>query len=417
VLIMNSNHRKDRERGAGISGSVGTRFPVSASNPSAREDSLASTVISFGRLLKDNGFAVSTPSVMDALEGISCIGVENPHDFKTILKSTFMSSTEEAPAFERLFDEFWIKRLVRATAPEETSDGPEHGDSPDKARVPRDSMVLAEAGVAHSQEQEARHARPFVMYSPGEILREQDFRDLELGRDQRMDRLIREILSPLIRRVGYRTRPASSGMSLDFRRMLRRNVRHGGEILEFPRIKPRLRLKKLVFLCDVSGSMNPYLRFMLRFIKEIQQIPTRVETFVFATRLTRVTPLLVHLPFNRALKEIERQVLDWSGGTRIGLSLQRFTSDYGGAMLRPSTVVLVHSDGWDRGDPDLLEKEMTKIQRKAYRVLWINPLLGGPSYEPTCRGMRAALPLVDSFLPGHSIAGLERVAGTLRGLF
>jgi hypothetical protein len=254
------------------------------------------------------------------------------------------------------------------------------------------------------------------MYSPREILKEYDFKDVPAGYDDRIARIIREILAPLFRRFGVRKRAVPFGTTLDFRKMMRRNVRYGGEILELPRLKPKRRIKRLVFLCDVSGSMNPYLRFVLRFIKEVQQLPTRVETFVFATRLHRITPVLSRLPFASALQEVSHTVRDWSGGTRIGSCLEEFNAFRGGAMLGSSTVLLIHSDGWDRGDTALLEREMARIHRRAYRVLWINPLLGGPSYEPTCRGMQAALPHIDSFIPGHNIAGLERLAGTLRGL-
>jgi uncharacterized protein len=155
---------------------------------------------------------------------------------------------------------------------------------------------------------------------------------------------------------------------------------------------------------------------MLRFIKEVQELPTQVETFVFATRLSRITPLLARLPFTRAMVEIGKTVRDWHGGTRIGSCLQQFTSFRGGAMLRSSTVIMIFSDGWDRGDPLVLEREMTKLHLRCYRVIWINPLLGGASYEPTCRGMKTALPHIDSFLPGHNVASIERLAGTLRAI-
>lgn len=381
------------------------------------QDSLAGAVISFGRLLKEHGFSVSTPSMMDALSGIRSIGLENVRDFHTLLGATFMSGLEERTLFDRLFSEFWLERGT--VEPEGRGQAVESEASP-SSEDPADSggtAVFAEAGVSGSEEEETFGSKPYVMYSAQERLRDTDFRDIPREADPETTRLIREILSPLLRRIGTRRHPASSGISVDFRRVLRRNLRYGGELVEIPRLKRKLRIKRLVFLCDVSGSMNPYLRFMLRFIKELQSLPARVETFVFATRLTRITQLLLRLPFPRAMNEVARTVRDWSGGTRIGYCLHRFTGEYGDTMLRPSTVVLIHSDGWDRGDIELLEREMDRIHRRAYRVLWINPLLGGPSYEPTCRGMNASLPYIDSFLPGHSVGGLERVAGTLRGLF
>lgn len=355
---------------------------------------------------------------MDALAGISCVGVDNRDDFKTVLKATFMTRVEESALFDRLFQEFWVDRLAGAEAEASTIGRDESApgiSDPDEA-PPDDEVFLAETVVANSQEQEAWNARPHVMYSPREILKNQDFIDIPEGHDHRVARLVREIVAPLLRRASRKSRPVYSGISLDFRRIFRRNVKYGGEIYELPGLKPRLRIKRIVFLCDVSGSMNLYQKFMLRFIREIHQLPTKVETFVFATDLHRITPLLVRLPFARAMKEVGRTVRDWSGGTRIGQCLRKFTTLWGGSMLGSSTVVLIHSDGWDRGEPALLEKEMAKLHRRAYRVLWINPLLSGPSYEPTCRGMRAALPHIDSLLPGHNLLSLERIAGTLKGL-
>ena len=378
--------------------------------------SLAGAVTSFGRLLKDHGFAVSPPAVMEALAGVSCVGIEEFRDFKTVLKSTFLTRVEESAAFDRLFDEFWMDRASQEAETEVPGRSRQEPDAAPESLNAHEDHVVAEAGFSDSQEQEARQAMPYVIYSPHEILKDTDFRDIPTGDDSRMTRLIREVLAPLIVRVGVRRHPVASGITLDFRRLLRRNILYGGEIFELPRLKPKPRIKRLVFLCDVSGSMNPYLTFMLRFIKEIQELPTRVETFVFATRLHRITPLLSRLPFARAMQEVARTVRDWSGGTRIGQCLHEFTSLRGGGLLGSSTVVLIHSDGWDRGDPDLLAKEITKIHRRSYRLLWINPLLGGPSYEPTCRGMKTVLPHLDSFLPGHNIAALERLARTLSSM-
>ncbi|MBI4963986.1 MAG: VWA domain-containing protein [Desulfomonile tiedjei] len=380
------------------------------------ESSLAGAVISFGRMLKEAGFAVSTPSVMDALEGILRVGPGDLQAFKTALKATFMTRIEESAAFERLFNEFWIQGMAGKAEQDLANSELGGDDSPPDGETSEEGPFPAEAVLSASQEQEAWGAQAHVMYSPREILREHDFKDVPAGYDERMARIIREILAPLFRRVGVRKRAVPYGTSLDFRKLMRRNVRYGGEIVELPRLKPRRRIRRLVFLCDVSGSMNPYLRFMLRFIKEIQQVPSRVETFVFATRLHRITPFLSRLPFAAALQEVSDIVKDWSGGTRIGSCLHEFNAFRGGGMLGSSTVLLIHSDGWDRGDIALLESQMARIHRRVYRILWINPLLGGPSYEPTCRGMQAALPYIDSFIPGHNIAGLERLAGTLRGI-
>ncbi|MBI5250901.1 MAG: VWA domain-containing protein [Desulfomonile tiedjei] len=379
------------------------------------ENSLAGSIVLFGRVLKGNGFMVSIPAVMDALTGVSCVGLENRDDFKTVLKATFLTRQEESALFDRLFHEFWVNRPADTETDESGRGEKFQGISGPDGESPDEGVFLSEEGVSDSQEQEAWNAKPYVIYSPSEILRQQDFRDVPEGRDYWMAKLVREIAAPLLRRASKRRRPVNSAISLDFRRIFRRNVKYGGQIYELPGLSPKPKIKKLVFLCDVSGSMNAYQKFMLRFVKELQQLPTKVESFVFATDLHRITPLLARLPFRKAMAEIGRTVRDWSGGTRIGRSLKKFTDHWGDSLLGSSTVVLIHSDGWDRGEPALLEHEMAKIHRRAYRVFWINPLLGGPSYEPTCRGMRTALPHVDYFLPGHNLLSLERISGTLRG--
>ncbi len=195
-------------------------------------DSLASAVISFGRLLKENGFTISTPSVMDALKGVSCVEVENIQDFQTVLRATFTVRREESAMFERLFAAFWLA----GTGPEESREDQSAKPGPENAELDSslgfDGITLAETSISDSQEQDAWNARPHSIYSSHEVLREQDFKEIPLGEDYRMARLIREIIAPLMRRVGVRRRPVLSTASLDLRRLLRKNIRYGGEVFE-----------------------------------------------------------------------------------------------------------------------------------------------------------------------------------------
>ncbi len=376
----------------------------------------AEHVRAFAGSLREHGLTVSPPMVIDALHAVNSVGVEDPMTVKTALKACFLTRIEDGAVFDRLYHEF-VSPGGQTTYTSSDSQTDNDSDSPDTEDDNYgESISMAEASTVPSQEAQAHEEHPVVMYSRAEVLRDRDFKELLPEDDPRMTRLIREILEPLVRRVSVRYKGAFSGHSVDFRRLFRKNVKYGGEIMELPRIRPKPRIRRLVFLCDVSGSMNPYLRLMLLFIKELQKMPVKTEAFVFATRLSRVTHALRTLPFSTALEDIAATVKDWSGGTRIGHCLSELTARHGDALLRPSTVVLIHSDGWDRGDADMLEEQMALLRRRAYRTIWINPLLGGLSYEPTCRGMRTALPHVDSFLPGHNISGLETVAGTLREL-
>jgi uncharacterized protein with von Willebrand factor type A (vWA) domain len=197
---------------------------------------------------------------------------------------------------------------------------------------------------------------------------------------------------------------------IDMRRSIRANLMRG-EVIELRRRERRRRKVRLVLLCDVSGSMDLYSRFLLQFLYALQNVFGRVETFTFATRLTRVTEQLKGPSYQSALRRLT-EVRDFSGGTRIGESIQEFNRTWG-HMVNRHTIVIVLSDGWDTGEPDVLATEMLALKRKAGRVIWLNPLLGNPSYEPLTRGMAAALPLVDHFAAAHNLASLRDLASHL----
>ncbi|MGH9366860.1 MAG: vWA domain-containing protein, partial [Thermoanaerobaculia bacterium] len=201
------------------------------------------------------------------------------------------------------------------------------------------------------------------------------------------------------------------------RRTLRRSLRHGGEILEWAKREPAVKPRPLVVLADISGSMERYTRLLLLFLYGLAQgLDRRVETFLFGTRLTRITRELSGRDPRHALAGVSRAVPDWSGGTRIGESLKSFNFRWGRRVLPGGAIVLIVSDGWDRGDTRLLASEMARLQRSCHRLIWLNPLLGSPDYEPLTRGIRAALPYVDDFLPIHNLASLEDLARRLEGL-
>jgi uncharacterized protein with von Willebrand factor type A (vWA) domain len=210
-------------------------------------------------------------------------------------------------------------------------------------------------------------------------------------------------------------RPSARGQRLDVRRVVRRSLRSGGELVDLPTRTRKVVPRKLVVLCDVSGSMAPYARALLLFLHATAQAG-RVEAFAFGTRLHRLTSDLAARSPDAALARVSRQVVDWGSGTRIGASLKQFNDEYGRQALSRGAVVVIASDGWERGDPELLGREMARLSRAAYSVVWINPLKGTPGYEPLAQGMRAALPFVDRFLPGHNLDSLEGLAGVLAGI-
>jgi hypothetical protein len=247
-------------------------------------------------------------------------------------------------------------------------------------------------------------------WSEEELLREKDFAaytDAERA-------LARALLARLARRapqrLSRRTRPTRRRRKEhDLRATVRASLRHGGELLERRYREPAPRPRRLVLVCDVSGSMAPYARMLLQYLQASVTARARVEAFVFGTRLTRVTRELAGRDPDRALARAAERVSDWSGGTRIGAALAELNREHGRRIGR-GAIVVVLSDGWDRGDPDELAAEMARLRRCAHRVVWLNPLAADPRYEPLTRGMQAALPHVDHLLPGNSIASLEALA-------
>jgi hypothetical protein len=201
--------------------------------------------------------------------------------------------------------------------------------------------------------------------------------------------------------------------AVDIRRIARTSLRYGGEPIELPRRQRVEKPRPIVALCDVSGSMERYSRMLLQFLCGLARGATRAECFLFATRLTRITARIDQARPQSSMSALVRGVQDWGGGTRIGESLRAFNVHWARRVMRSGPVVLIISDGWDRGEPALVASEMARLQRRAHRLIWLNPLLGSAAYEPLTRGMLAALNHVDAFLPAHNLASLEQLAVVL----
>jgi uncharacterized protein with von Willebrand factor type A (vWA) domain len=206
------------------------------------------------------------------------------------------------------------------------------------------------------------------------------------------------------------------GGAVDLRPVLRQNLMRGGDLIELPRRQRRESVRPIVLIADVSGSMERYSRVVLHFVYGLAHSGTRVETFLFATALTRVTRQLAARQGSQALARLARDVQDWGGGTRIGEALRTFNLRWARRVMRNGPIVIVVSDGWDRGDPAILSRELARVRRSSRRLIWLNPLLGSVNYEPLTRGMQAALRHVDDFLPAHNLASLEQLAGHLSRL-
>jgi len=253
-----------------------------------------------------------------------------------------------------------------------------------------------------ANEEEVLRRKDFALMTPREL--EALRRQFQLGRWNFATRVTR-------RRV-----PRRSGRELDLRRVPARAARTGGVVLELPRRRPKIKQRPLVILADVSGSMELYTRVLLQFMHVLRQRLDSVETFVFATRLTRITGELGLTNIDRALDEVSASVMDFASGTRIAESLRAFNTQWAGRMLARGAVVIVMSDGWERGSAAELKQEMRILRERCHRLIWLNPRLGKPSYSPRVEGMAAALNHVDDFLSCHDLQSLEAVAQHLAAL-
>jgi len=252
--------------------------------------------------------------------------------------------------------------------------------------------------------------------SEHELIRAKDFAEMTPEEFERVRQLMLAIAKARPRRTSRRRAPDPRGDVLDMRRMLRRCLRSGGDPVDQPWKSRKNVPRKLVVLCDVSGSMDAYSRALLLFLHALVGTGHGVEAFAFGTRLTRLTGDLSMRDPEAAIARATETAVDWGAGTRIGTALKEFNAVYGRRALSRGAVVVIVSDGWERDDPGLIEREMATLARAAYAVVWVNPLKGNPEYQPLAGGMRAALPFVDRFLPGHNLRSLEELAAVLAGI-
>jgi uncharacterized protein with von Willebrand factor type A (vWA) domain len=375
---------------------------------------LGAAMARFAALLRAQALPVTLIQVLDAVRALDHLDITDRSELYLGLRAVFMSRPEEQPAFDRCFDAFWrVGEQGDSGIPGLVTPGAADAEAaltvPSGGAQKRETMALETWG---DDDEAGDEGEPLGVpaVSDRESLVGQDFATFAPDQLDEVLRLTILIARRLARRISRRRRPVRRRGRVDLRRTLRANLTRADLIdLRYRARKPKK--TKLVLLCDVSGSMDLYSRFLLQFLFAVQSVFRRVETFTFSTRLTRITDHLRARSYRQVLRRLG-EVRDWSGGTRIGESLAEFNREWGRIIDR-RTIVIILSDGWDTGDPEVLAAEMLRIKRRAARVIWLNPLLGNPSYEPLTRGMAAALPLVDHFAPAHNLASLRDLAQRL----
>jgi hypothetical protein len=365
-------------------------------------------MIAFCRLLRERELAVSTAEVVDALQTARSIDLADRQELKLALRSVLTTCPEDVPVFEASFEEFWRSRALEGGDDHFATRGVRHlerGSGQELPRVDPDAMQA-------SARPDADEAPSAPVSSPLEVLAQRDFASFRPDELPEIRRAIVLVARRLATRAGRRYR-AGRGHAIDLRRTFRRNIQYGGTIVELARRRRKIRKLRLVLICDVSRSMEVYSTFVLQFVYALHDVLAHVESFVFSTRLTRVTEYLSRPSIEQALEQIARDAPDWAGGTRIGDSLKTFNAQWARRVLGPHTVVLILSDGLDSGHWSVLQREMIDLEKRAERVIWLNPALGNPAYRPVARGMTVALPHVAHFASAHNLASLKELAAEL----
>jgi uncharacterized protein len=363
----------------------------------------AELVVAFTRVLRGAGLSVPTSSTVTFAEALAATGLEDRERVYWAGRATLVRRPEDLALYDRAFKVFWEHRSANATEqePEPIVVTLAVDDADDEDAAGDDSTASDEPTLE-------------LRFSATEVLRHKDFADCtddELAEAQELMMQLRLVGSPRrsLRMASTEERTARP----DLRRTVRTALRAGGEPVRRHWREPTTRHRRLVLLLDVSGSMEPYARALLRFVHAAVAGRQKVEAFALGTRLTRITRELSSRDPDTALRQASSRVVDWSGGTRLGDGLRQFNDEWGQRGMARNAIVVILSDGWDRGDPDVLAEQMLRLHRVARKVIWVNPLKVTPGYAPLARGMAAALPHIDEFVEGHSVAAMEELAAAI----
>lgn len=369
----------------------------------AQHQELSANVVEFCRLLRSEGLPIGLSEETDAMSALGSIQILDPEEFRLTLRTILARSHKEQERFDQLFESHWRGKL--------------QGDSTHLGlrkkfsfQTPKQSLlnpVLKNWNEGVEKQEEALSG-----YSPLQLLKQKEFSSIKDEDFKETIETVNKLKKVLNTPRSLRYRKSLRRHLIDFRKTMRLSLRNAGEVIEVAYKERAPRPMNLVLLCDVSGSMENYSKFLISLIYSLQSVYNRIETFVFSTTLTRLTAIIKRKNLRQVLQEISHSVPDWSGGTRIGDCFQELLELHGDKITR-NTVVLILSDGWDVGDVDLVEQSMKTIHGKAKRVIWLNPLLGSSEYEPSCLGMQRALPYIDYFLPANNVQSLRDLCNHL----
>ncbi len=380
---------------------------------------MAANILHFGRVLRAAGLPVGTGRILDAIEAVETVGIGTREDLFWTLHAVLVNRQDQRALFDQAFHIFWrnpdiLKQMLSVMLPRVRVDRDRGGEM----LVRRVAEALqapdpgSDAGIDDAAPTELR-IDATLTWSAHEQLRTKDFEQMSIEELALAKAALHNLRLPLPEVATRRFAPHPAGPRIDMRNTLRRTVRSGGTIIDLAHKKMRRHPPPLVVLCDISGSMDRYARMVLHFLHAVTNDRDRVHSFLFGTRLTNISRHLRHKDVDVALKRVADAVVDWSGGTRIGLCLDAFNRLWGRRVLAQGAVVLLITDGLDRDGADGLDRAMDRLHRSCRRLIWLNPLLRFDGFAPKSAGIRAMLPHVDDFRPAHNLSSLTTLTEAL----
>ena len=374
---------------------------------------LLHNLLHFGQVLHATGLDVPAGRMIDVAGALEHVEIGRRTDFYFTLRALLVQRPQDFALFDEAFRVFWRTRSGEWSPHDLRAMGERRRIDPKTVGPQLDATASDGANSSQTGAETVRRTAA-LSYSDREMFRNKDFGQFDETDLRRARLTIAQMQWDIGQRRSRRWTAAPAG-ELDMRRLVSQYAR-SGELLMLPSRRRPDRPRPIILIGDVSGSMDRYTRLLLYFVHGLSQRLGRIETFLFATRLTRVTRELAARNATGSMGRVPWRLPDWGGGTRIGEALRTFNIHWARRVIRRGPVVLLISDGWDRGDPALLKTEIARLQRSCSRLIWLNPLLGSPDYRPITRGMQAALPFVDDFLPVHNLASLEALAEHLERL-
>lgn len=369
---------------------------------------LEQTIVEFCRFARASGITAGVKESLEAVRAAGVVGIESRHNLKFGLRAVLCSTKADWDIFDEIFEAFWSGREASTN-----SLSSKRNKNVRERELQQENAELASMANSSSKA-EFEDGKAVMGATVHERLKKADFSEAKQDDLAELEKISLRLLQQMSLRLSRRIRSLAVRGRVDLRRTIRRSIGRGGDPIELSFRKRKLQPLKLVIALDVSGSMNPYSIFFVRFAYALQKYFKRVEAFLFSTQITEITSTLRARQLRDALELLAGQAAGWSGGTKIGESLHQLTQLQGRRLFGRDTVFMVLSDGWETGDPAVLAEELSAIKRRVRKLIWLNPLLGIADYQPITRGMSAALPYIDVFAPAHNLESLLDLEGYLR---